>query len=263
MVKKWLLKSKHALGEFRDLLDERAFHAPRLKPLSRLQRFIHFWVLVWNSFSRNRGPARAAALAYTSLLALIPVAFVVVSVSTSILRQEGGERVTQFIDHLLVSITPGLATTSPSSKEPFAPGGANTNNAVEASSQTNLTPEKAGLQETNNASATNYVAAQRKELVHKVNDFIQNIQSGTLGVTGIAGLIIAAILMLRSIESTFNDIWGVTKGRSWWAQIMQYSAVLLLGPTLLAVALGLTSSRHLEYAREMVWRLPQIGRAHV
>ena len=40
---------------------------------SRLERFVHFCVLLWTSFVRNRCPVRAAALSYTTLLALIPL----------------------------------------------------------------------------------------------------------------------------------------------------------------------------------------------
>ena len=39
----------------------------------RFERLVHFWVLVCKSFTRNRCPIRAAALSYSSLLALIPL----------------------------------------------------------------------------------------------------------------------------------------------------------------------------------------------
>lgn len=264
-MKKWLLKCKNALAELRDLVDESAFLTPRLKPLSRIHRFIHFWVLVWNSFSRNRCPARAAALAYTTLLALIPIMFIVISVSSSILQQEGGQRVNQFIDKILVMMTPPIQVSkSPHIGETprHVENPTNAPNATPSNAQTNASPAEAGTQNTENANASSTAAnatTSRQELIHKINDFIQSIQTGTLGVTGIAGLIIAAILMLRSIEYTFNDIWGVTQGRSWWAQIMQYSAVLLLGPTLLAIALGLSSSKHLQSAKDLIEHLPWLG----
>src|SRR5262245_54797502 len=54
------------------LLDENAQHA------AKWRRFVHFWVLVGRSFVRNRCPIRASALAYGSLLALIPMLAVVI-----------------------------------------------------------------------------------------------------------------------------------------------------------------------------------------
>ena len=45
--------------------------------------------------------------------------------------------------------------------------------------------------------------------------------------------------MLSRIEDTFNDIWGVARGRSWFMRIVLYWGVISLAPMLLIVALGL------------------------
>jgi uncharacterized BrkB/YihY/UPF0761 family membrane protein len=55
----------------------------------RLERFAHFWVLVGKSFIRNRCPTRAAALSYSSLLALIPMLVVAISITSSLLKTQG------------------------------------------------------------------------------------------------------------------------------------------------------------------------------
>jgi hypothetical protein len=39
---------------------------------------------------------------------------------------------------------------------------------------------------------------------------------GLLLATAMAGLIFLAISLLRTVESTFNDIWGVARGRGWF-----------------------------------------------
>ena len=64
-MKTWLAKFKNLLGAIRDFLDEKALATAHLAPLSRLQRFAHFWLMVTKSFSRNRCPVHAAGLAYT------------------------------------------------------------------------------------------------------------------------------------------------------------------------------------------------------
>jgi len=56
---------------------------------NRLERFAHFWVLVTKSFVRNRCPVRAAALSYTTLLALIPLLAVTISVTSGLLKNQG------------------------------------------------------------------------------------------------------------------------------------------------------------------------------
>jgi hypothetical protein len=73
---------------------------------TKLEKFAHFWVLVWRSFVRNRCPVRAAALSYTTLLALIPMLAVAVSVTSSLLKSEGEQRIEQFIQKLSDSIMP-------------------------------------------------------------------------------------------------------------------------------------------------------------
>jgi membrane protein len=58
--------------------------------------------------------------------------------------------------------------------------------------------------------------------------------------------------MLANIEATFNDIWGVTQGRTWLSRITIYWATITLGPLLLAGALGLASSPHFQATKGFV-----------
>src|SRR3954453_4207487 len=74
--------------------------------LSKPQKFAHFWVLVWKSFKRNRCPVRASALAYASLLALIPMLAVVMSVTSSILKSEGEDRIDNFVLKFVADLVP-------------------------------------------------------------------------------------------------------------------------------------------------------------
>jgi uncharacterized BrkB/YihY/UPF0761 family membrane protein len=55
-------------------------------------------VLVGKSFVRNRCPVRAAALSYTTLLALIPLLVVAISVTSSLLKSQGEEKIYEAID---------------------------------------------------------------------------------------------------------------------------------------------------------------------
>src|SRR5262249_54342721 len=76
------------------------------------RRFLHFWLLVGKSFVRNRCPARASALAYTTLLALIPLLAVGLSVSASLLNAKDESArsalVQQMIDRFIGGIAPQL-----------------------------------------------------------------------------------------------------------------------------------------------------------
>jgi membrane protein len=82
--------------------------------------------------------------------------------------------------------------------------------------------------------------------VEKINESLQNIQSGSLGVTGMIGLIVVAIMLFSTIEATFNDIWGVAKGRSWAARVVQYWATVTLGPLIPIAVFSLNVGSALE-----------------
>ena len=55
---------------------------------------------------RNRCPVRAAALSYTTLLALIPLLAVAISVTSSLLKSEGEEKIYQAIDKFVSTVMP-------------------------------------------------------------------------------------------------------------------------------------------------------------
>src|SRR5256885_7691247 len=90
--------------EAQALWDESALRSET--PLTRLHKFAHFWVLVWKSFTRNRCPVRASALAYATLLALVPMLAVVVSVTSTFLKSEGEEQIDAFIVRFVSTMVP-------------------------------------------------------------------------------------------------------------------------------------------------------------
>lgn len=253
MANTWAAKIKRAIVEVRDFLDEKAIASVNRGQLSRVYRFAHFWLMVGKSFSRNRCPIRAAALAYTTLLALVPTLAVVLSLSTGVLRQENGQEqvektVSKLIDRLVASITP---PTAPAGKTSAANSSLFVTNTAPATADMNSQPPE--LTETNELAASSptnsasYVAA-RQQVAETINSFIKNTNSRAIGGVGMVVLIFAAISMLSRIEATFNDIWGVAKGRSWVRTIVQYWAVMSLGPVLLVVVLGLLNKSHFHFS---------------
>lgn len=187
--------------------------------LSKSARLVHFWVRVIKSFIRNRCALRASALSYTTLLALIPLLAVVVSVSTSIIRKDSEKTIQELIEKIATKVAPQLSLVTAPGDEAEGPGGP-------------------------------------KKMAATINEFIVNIQSGKLGAAGVVGLIFVGIMLLARIEETFNDIWGVTHGRSLFSQIVHYWAAITLGPLLILTALGLKTSQHFTATQEWLGRLP-------
>ncbi len=230
--------------------------------LSRLERFVHFWVLVARSFVRNRCPVRASALSYTTLLALIPMLAVVMSVTSSLLRTEGEDRIEQFIQKFVDSMVPpaGPDTNAPPAATNVAAidlTGELTNSVAETNLPALATAPANGTNSLARGNAR--VAAAQKSAAKQIYQFIQNTRSGAIAGTGMVLLVFVAISMLSRIEETFNDIWGVTRGRNWFVRIIQYWAVITLGPLLLIAALGLASGPHWQAARSFLTRMPFVG----
>ena len=65
--------------------------------------------------------------------------------------------------------------------------------------------------------------------------------------------------MLTRIEETFNDIWGVTRGRNWLRQVELYCTTIFLGPLLLVVAVGLTGGGRFQTVKHFIEQTPFIG----
>jgi membrane protein len=238
---------------------------------SQLEKFAHFWVLVWRSFVRNRCPVRAAALSYTTLLALIPMLAVAMSVTSSLLKSEGEQRIEQFIQKLSDSLMPPATATQvgwfpefdeANPIETIPPSGTQaeplTNSTVATRSPAPIASSP-GVTHTPEFASDARVAAAQKAAARHIHDFIQNTRSGTLGATGMVFLIFVAISMLSRVEATFNDIWGVTRGRNWLVRVVQYWAAITLGPLLLVSALGLASGPHLRATGNLISKMPFIG----
>jgi membrane protein len=253
---------------------------------TRLRRFLHFWVLVVKSFNRNRCPIRASALSFLTVLALIPVLAVSIGIASSLLKKQGEQQIYRFVDNIVTRIVPPATPTNPPPHKVMlstnaSPIAAETNSAIASGNIETNVPESmlntnaiAANSETNQPKATVASADNtpdkdssesddrmnaQKQVAKYIHEFIHNTRSGALSVTGAILLVLVGIRMLGSIESTFNDIWGVTRGRNWLSRIQIYCTGVVFGPLLLVGAAALTSGPHLEATQKMISSLPILG----
>lgn len=96
--------------------------------------------------------------------------------------------------------------------------------------------------------------AQLLELINKVD-------IGQLGAVGGAVFVITTVLVLRHLESTLNDLWGVQQTRGWARRFADYLAVLIVGPLLLSAALSLGTTLQADPVLEWFSKFP--GVTHV
>jgi membrane protein len=221
----------------------------------RLERFAHFWTLVARHFVRNRCLIRASALAYTTLLAIIPLLAVVISISTSLLKNAGEEKFYQAI----ASIAPpeGRSHNPVATKAtPVVTVMTNFNSAEISTNEVSPTNEIAAAI---SSPPTDTAINTQKEIASWLHDFVQNTQSAKLGVTGMLVFVFIAIMMLSRIEETFNDIWGVARGRNWLTRVVLYWAAITLGPLLLLTAIGLAGSAHFQAVKDYFQQMPIFG----
>jgi membrane protein len=213
--------TRDRIQRIRDFLDEAHVISHDQAELPWWRRTMHFWYLVGRSFVRNRAPVRASALAYTTLLALIPILAVFVSISSSFLKKDGEKPINELIEKAVRTMAPQL-----------------------------------GLVQSGNDED---VARNRSEAVQKIMDYIDNMNSGKLGAFAAVALIFVGISLLSTIEATFNDMWGVVRGRAWSARVVQYWAALSLGPLFIVTALALTTLPQFNKTRMFIEEAPFLG----
>jgi len=85
-------------------------------------------------------------------------------------------------------------------------------------------------------------AMANREVIQNIIQYVNNTDFSTLGALGLIFLIFIAIRMLVNIEQSFNDMWGVKKGRPLFQKLTEYLSVLVISPLLIAAAIGSTAS---------------------
>lgn len=76
-----------------------------------------------------------------------------------------------------------------------------------------------------------------------VQKYLQQFASKAAGLTavGLLFLFVTALMLMATVEQTFNDIWHASHKRKLLQRFLTYWALLTLGPVLLGISLSLTS----------------------
>jgi membrane protein len=93
------------------------------------------------------------------------------------------------------------------------------------------------------------------------------MRADLLGSIGLAFLVYTVVTTIQKVETSFNYLWRVERPRSFARRFAEYLAVMILGPVLLAVALGLLAGAErspfahwLDAIQPLAWTLSAAGR---
>ncbi len=175
--------------------------------LGRASRFLVFQIKLWSHcirlLKRNRAGQQAAALSYYTIFGLVPLAIVVLLIFQSFpAYQDIGDRIKLF-----------------------------------AYEQLHLTKIEYGQDEEDpdqKVMLTDYLDSI-------IGRFFGGIDSKSLSLLSAMVVIWAALALLSTIERAFNHIWHVSRGRSFLHRMINYWALLTLGPLLVGVGIYVTT----------------------
>ncbi len=184
-------------------------------------------------FSESRVTSRAAALSFSSLLGLGPMIAIGVLIGGFMLGKNSDQVIADHIGHLMELVAPQLAIDS----------GAPAPDGTVGTAQSPATPAHNEGGDVNKASVVHDGrhpgAHLNPDVVHFVGGIVTGARSGFGGVFGAISLIMIVLLLFKSIEDAFNDIWGVRVGRSVVVRVVFYWTILTLGAVIFFAAIAL------------------------
>lgn len=79
-------------------------------------------------------------------------------------------------------------------------------------------------------------------LTREVMGFVENVRGDVLGSIGLIFLLYTVISMVQKVEESFNFVWRVEQPRSFGRRFSEYLSVMIVGPAVIAAAIGLLAS---------------------
>ncbi len=169
--------------------------------LGKAGRFAVFQIKLWSHcirlLKKNNAGRQAAALSYHTVFGIVPLAIIMLLIfqSSPAFRDAGEKLKAGVYDQFQLS-------------------------TIE------ITPNEEAPEE-------------KKQLTEYLDDivdkFFAGVNKGSITLFSVVIVLWAALALLSTIEKTFNNIWHVPRGRNFLNRIINYWAILTLGPLLLAL----------------------------
>ncbi len=198
-------------------------------PRGRLHAFLRVLSITKGGLEENRAASRAAALSFSSLIGLGPIVVLGVMVAGFLLDSEDPDLATDTLNKVLVFVAPQLAQLEKVNAEE----GSQSSEAAQEAITTSIEVDP--------------------QLVSFIDTFVSSARNGTVGAIGAITLIIIVLQLFTSIETAFNEIWGVRQGRSWLMRVVYYWTAMSLGAfVFFASVTGLSASAILATFAEVL-----------
>jgi membrane protein len=170
--------------------------------LGKAGRFAVFQIKLWSHcirlLKKNNAGRQAAALSYHTVFGIVPLAIVTLLIFQLFPAYSNiGEKLKNFVYD-----------------------------------QANLSAFESPATGTEDTQETITLTEHLDEIVGK---FFTGVNKGSITIFSVVIVIWAALALLSTIEKTFNNIWHVTRGRNFLNRIINYWAILTLGPLLLGL----------------------------
>ena len=86
------------------------------------------------------------------------------------------------------------------------------------------------------------MGAKGAEMSQQVIALVEKVKVGALGGISLAFFMYTAVSMVQKIEESFNYVWHVAKRMNFARRMVEYMVVLLVGPILVIIAIGMIAS---------------------
>lgn len=173
------------------------------RPVSLIDRSWELFDRLWTWLGQDAMPRMAAALTYRTIFSLVPL--------------------------LLIGFLVLRLFTPAGSQEDFV------------KSQIGALFDQIGLSALQTTDAAGKTINLEAFIGDRVGSLVKEgagINFGVVGLVSALVLIYAALSLLLDIESSFNHIYGASRGRSWTKRILQYWFIVSVGPLLMFGSFG-------------------------
>lgn len=100
---------------------------------------------------------------------------------------------------------------------------------------------------------------QGERITAEILQLVNNVSGSVLGGVGLIFFLYTAISTVQKVEESFNYTWYVSKPRSFSRRFTEYLVVLLVGPMLMVIAIGMLTSVQSNSVVQWIMNNPALG----